>query len=50
MTVLQDLAYLGHYKMTVRHHLLLKSPKGLLKHWALPITSIVPGDLSLLEK
>ena len=33
-----------------RHYLLLQSPKGLLKHWALPITSIVPGDLSLQEK
>ena len=27
------------------HHLLLRSPKGSLKHWALLIIYIVPGDL-----
>ena len=50
MKVFQDLACPGHYKITMRHPLLLKSLKGLLKHWASPITSIVPGDLSLQEK
>ena len=50
MKIFQDLAFPGHYKMTMRHPLLLKSLKGLLKHWASPITSIVPGDLSLQEK
>ena len=39
----------GHYKVKMRHHLLLRSSKGSLKHWALLI-SIVPGDLSLQEK
>ena len=46
----QDLAYLGHYKVTMVYHLLLRSPKGPLKHWPLLITSIVPGGLSLQEK
>ena len=32
-----------------RHHLLLRSPKGSLKHWALLI-SIVAGGLNLQEK
>ena len=32
------------------HHLLLRSPKGSLKPWALLIISIVPGGLSLQEK
>ena len=36
----------GHYKVTIGHHLLLRSPKGSLKHWVLLITSIVPGGLS----
>ena len=40
----------GHYKVTMGRHLLLRSPKGSLKHWALLITSIVPGGLSLQEK
>ena len=40
----------GHYKVTMGHHLLLRSPKGSLKHWALLIISIVPGGLSLQEK
>ena len=30
--------------------LLVRSPKGSLKHWALLIISIVPGGLSLQEK
>ena len=30
--------------------LLLRSPKGSLKHWALLIISIVPGGLNLEEK
>ena len=46
----QDLACPGHYKMTMGHHLLLRSPKGSLKHWALLITSIAPGGLILQEK
>ena len=29
---------------------ILRSPKGSLKHWALLITSTVPGGLSLQEK
>ena len=40
----------GHYKVTVRHNLLLRSPKGSLKHWELLTISIVPGGLSLQEK
>ena len=40
----------GHYKVTMGHHLLLRSPKGSLKHWAVLIISIVPGGLSLQEK
>ena len=31
--------------MTMGHHLLLRSPKGSLKHWGLLLISIVPGDL-----
>ena len=31
--------------MTMGHHLLLRSPKGSLKHWAFLIISIVPGGL-----
>ena len=46
----QDLVCPGHYKVTMGHHLLLRSPKGSLKHWALLIISIVPGGLSLQEK
>ena len=37
-------------KVTMGHRLLLRSPKGSLKHWALPIISIVLGGLSLQEK
>ena len=40
----------GHYKVTMGHHLLLRSPKESLKNWALLIISIVPGGLSLQEK
>ena len=35
---------------TMGHQLLLRLPKGSLKHWALLIISIVPGGLSLQEK
>ena len=34
-------------QVTMGHHLLLRSPKGSLKNWALLIISIVPGGLSL---
>ena len=37
-------------QVTMGHHLLLRSPKGSLKHWVKHIISIVPGDLSLQEK
>ena len=50
MKSFQDLVCPGHYKVTMGHHLLLRSPKGSLKHWALLIISIVPGGLSLQEK
>ena len=30
-------------QVTMGHHLLLRSPKGSRKHWALLIVSIVPG-------
>ena len=46
----QDLVCPGHYKVTMGHHLLLTSPKGSRKHWALLIISIVPGGLNLQEK
>ena len=49
MKSFQDLVCPGHYKVTMGHHLLLRSSKGSLKHWALLI-SIVPGGLSLQEK
>ena len=32
MKSFQDLICPGHYKMTIGHHLLLRSPKGSLKH------------------
>ena len=50
MKSFQDLVCPGHYKVTMGHHLLLRLPKGSLKHWELLITSIVPGGLSLQEK
>jgi len=50
MKSLHNLICPGHYKVTMGHHLLLRSPKGSLKHWALLIISIVPGGLSLQEK
>ena len=50
MKSFQDLVFPDHYKATMGHHLLLRSPKGSLKHWALHIISIVPGGLSLQEK
>ena len=37
----QGLVCSGHYKVTMRYHLLLRSPKESLKHWALLIISIV---------
>ena len=46
----QDLVCPGHYKVTMGHHLLLRSPKGSLKHWALLIVFTVPGGLRLQEK
>ena len=45
-----DLVCPGHYKVTMGHHLLLRPPKGSLKHWAILIISIVPGGLSLQER
>ena len=47
MKSFQDLVCPGHYKVTMEHHLLLRSPKGSLKPWALLIISIVPRGLSL---
>ena len=44
-----DFVCRGHYKMTMGH-LLLRSLKGSLKHWAFLIISIVPGGLSLQGK
>ena len=41
MKSFQDLVCPGHYKVTMGHHLLLSSTKGSLKHWTLPIISIV---------
>ena len=43
MKSFRDLVCPGHYKVTTGHHLLLRSPKGSLKHWASLITFIVPG-------
>ena len=50
MKSFQDLVFPGHYKVTTGHHLLLRSPKWSLKHWALLFISIVLGGLSLQEK
>ena len=50
MKSVQDLVCPGHYKVTMEPHLLLRAPKGSLKHWSLLIISIVPGGLSLQEK
>ena len=50
MKSFQDMVYSSHYKVTVGHHLLLRSPKGSQKHWTLLIISIVPGGLNLQEK
>ena len=50
MKSFQDLVCPGHYKVTKGHHLLLRSPKGYLQHWALLTISIVPEGLSLQEK
>ena len=44
------LVFPGYYKVTVRHHLLLRSPKVSLKHWALLIIYIVPGGLRKSRK
>ena len=46
----QDLVCPGHYKVTMGHHLLLRSPNGSPKLWTLRITSTVSGGLSLQEK
>ena len=50
MKSFQELVCPGHYKVTMGHHLLLRSPKGSREHWALLIISIVPGGLNLQEK
>ena len=50
MKSFQNLVCPGHYKVTMGHHLLLSSPKGSLKHWALLTISIVPGGLNLQKK
>ena len=50
MNSFQDLVCPGHYKVTMGHHLLLRSPKGSREHWTLLIISIVPGGLNLQEK
>ena len=49
MKSFQDTVCPGDYRVTIWHHLLPRSPKGFLKHWTLPIISIVPGGLSLQE-
>ena len=50
MKLFQDLVCPGHSKVTMGHHLLLRSSKESLTHWALLIISIVPGGLNLQEK
>ena len=50
MKSFQDFVCPGHYKVTMGYHLLLRSPKESLKHWALLIISIVPRGLTLQEK
>ena len=45
-----DFIHPGHYKVTVGHHLLLRSPKGSLKHLTLLIIPIAAGSLSLQDK
>ena len=50
MKPFQDLVCPSHYKVTMGHHLLLRSPKGSQKHWALLTISIVPGGLNPQEK
>ena len=50
MKSFQDLVFLGHYKVTMGHHLLLRSPKGSLKHWVLLIISIVPQSSKRILK
>ena len=50
MKSFQDLVCPGHYKVTMGHHLLPRSPKGSQNNWALLIISIVPGGLNLWEK
>ena len=50
MKSFQDFVCPGHYKVAMGHHLLIRLPKGSLKHWALLIISIVLGGLSLQEK
>ena len=50
MKSFQDLVCPGHYKVTMGHHLLPRSPKGSQKHWALFIIPIVHGGLNFQEK
>ena len=49
MKSFRDLVCPGHYKVSMGHHLLLRSPKGSLEHQTLLIICIVPGGLSLQE-
>ena len=42
MKSFRHLVFPGHYKVTMGHNLLLRSPKGSLKHWTLLIISTVP--------
>ena len=50
MKSFQDMVCLGHYKLAMGHHLLLESPKGSLKHWALLIISIVPHSSGKVKR
>ena len=50
MKSFQDLVCPGHYKVTMGHNLLLRSPKGSLKHWVLLIISIVPQSSKRILK
>ena len=51
MKSFSDFIHPGHYKVTVGHHLLLRSPKESLKHLTLLLViPIVAGSLSLQDK
>ena len=52
MKSFQDLVCPGHYKVTMGHHLLLRSPKGSLKHWALLIFIVAwrPQSSGIVER